>query len=682
MLNLVYFFAAFAGASLALYLLLVGRSYILRAQVIAIGAATTFWGGWSLIFNDQSRLIKSSSLLPEFFLMISCYSLVERLLKGPYHQSLPLAVRNSLRLVWVLAIGLIAVAFIDESWVMRILPQEDVLLLTVLILAFLGQALVTQSYADAVIEPKIQLINISAALTLFLSGMILIYGAAFLTGIIPLWLEGLRCLMIVLALYLFMDSVKGNSQWALAIFISPQARAYAPRVVTSAIAFIMLLAVSYLFQNPSENLIFWPYLITSLITFSLLIILFSGRLRKYLSVYAGKNFLPFRYDYRGEWLRLTDSLAASGPELPERSIKALAQIVESPSGALWLLDENLGPYLPNASWNMRNFSEILVPSDDPVIEFMRNRNWILDTADRNRRPDLYIELGQPDWLQYLPESSLIVPLLNGDNAIGFVVLMQPDPKFRLTFEEIDLLRTSGRQVAAHLAQYQSDRRLAQSEQFEAFNRLTAFVMHDLKNLIAQQSLMVKNASRHKDNPAFIDDSMVTIESSVIRMQKLLQQLQTGETEGSIKDVSLISCVKDAIEKCQSQNPEPNLIYECKDLNIHIDSERFTAILAHLIRNAQDATGNDGSVQVSLSRDEFLASIVIRDDGCGMEEEFIRSRLFRPFDTTKGSQGMGIGAYQARSFVVASGGSMIVRSTLNKGTTVDIQLPVAPALGKI
>jgi putative PEP-CTERM system histidine kinase len=305
---------------------------------------------------------------------------------------------------------------------------------------------------------------------------------------------------------------------------------------------------------------------------------------------------------------------------------------------------------------------------------MRTRHWILDTLEWRRKPELYPGVTRPEWLSLFPESLLIVPLLSGDDAIGFVVLVQPDNRFRLTFEEIDLLRTSGRQVAAHLAQFQADRQLAQSKQFEAFNRLTAFVMHDLKNLIAQQSLMVKNAVKHKDNPAFFTDAMATIDHSVARMQKLLQQLQTGDEAGPKRDVSLKTCVEDAIQKCAGRSPDPTLACPEETIDVHIDPERFTSILAHLIRNAQDATSSDGEVRIELSMDKGLVKILIIDDGCGMEDEFVRSRLFRPFDTTKGSQGMGIGAYQARSFIVASGGTMLVRSVPRQGTTIDMEIP--------
>ena len=180
------------------------------------------------------------------------------------------------------------------------------------------------------------------------------------------------------------------------------------------------------------------------------------------------------------------------------------------------------------------------------------------------------------------------------------MLHQPGSTFRLSFEEIDLLRTSGRQVAAFLAQYEADQKLAEGRQFEAFNRLTAFVMHDLKNLIAQQSLMLRNAAKHKSNPAFIDDAMATIDNSVARMNKLLQQLQSGETTGHRQRVRAAAAAADAVERCQGREPVPQFSDTKSDLQVWIDREWFTAVLVHLIRNAQEASARDGSVIVALA----------------------------------------------------------------------------------
>jgi signal transduction histidine kinase len=132
---------------------------------------------------------------------------------------------------------------------------------------------------------------------------------------------------------------------------------------------------------------------------------------------------------------------------------------------------------------------------------------------------------------------------------------------------------------------------------------------------------------------------------------------------------------DAIERCRSREPVPELVDESDEVSVWIDRERLTTVLAHLIRNAQEATVRDGHVTVRVAQADGSAVIDIADDGCGMDPEFVRDRLFRPFDTTKGSKGMGIGAYQARMFVVDSGGSLRVESEQGHGTRFFIRLPV-------
>jgi putative PEP-CTERM system histidine kinase len=187
--------------------------------------------------------------------------------------------------------------------------------------------------------------------------------------------------------------------------------------------------------------------------------------------------------------------------------------------------------------------------------------------------------------------------------------------------------------------------------------------------------MLQNAAKHKNNPAFIEDAMATIDNSVMRMNKLLQQLQSGETTGARQRVRAAAAVADAVERCQGREPVPQFSDMASDLQIWVDRERFTAVLAHLIRNAQEATAGDGSVSVAVSASEDGVVITIEDDGCGMEPEFIRTRLFRPFDTTKGSKGMGIGAYQARMLIIDAGGSLRVDSEPNVRTRFTICLPL-------
>jgi putative PEP-CTERM system histidine kinase len=678
-LNLVFPYITVAAASLLLvgYVLTAGAGLIFRAQVLGVALAGLVWALlYGLVPQGWGR--GAGSFLAELILLMGWFGLLERILRGPYLQSMPELVRRGVRWAWLLVLLIATLALLSPSSLQQILPLYEILPVGLLILSLLAFVLSAQLYGDATIEPHSALRAFCLAAVLILGSQSFMYALVLLMPETPDWLMLLRVVALLVGAGLLAFCVQINPQWSLAIFVSPQARVYAPRLLAAGAALLLVLVSTPLFRALNPDTVAWAApLYIVILALLLLPILFSERLRAQLRVYVSKHFLPFRYDYREEWLRLIDTLASPGQEkpLPERAIQALAQIVGSPAGVLWMRTTEEGSFQCIESWNTKLTSDAMVNPGDPVIVFMRERQWILDTAELTRQPDLYPGLSRPDWLESFPDGLLIVPLISSETVIGFVVLLQSSSAFRLTFEEIDLLRTSGRQVASHLAQYHADRQLAESRQFEAFNRLTAFVMHDLKNLIAQQSLMVKNAAKHKGNPEFFEDAMATIDNSVARMNKLLQQLQTGDASGPTRVVSMAVCIRDAQRKCEGRVPEPVFTEPPVDIEANIDAERLTSILAHLIRNAQDACDASGEVSIELSQSDDSACLDIRDNGCGMEEDFVRNRLFRPFDTTKGSQGMGIGAYQARAFIVSTGGLMQVHSAPGKGTLVSIRLPL-------
>jgi putative PEP-CTERM system histidine kinase len=682
-LNLLFPYLTVVVASLLLagYILISGAGLIVRVQVLGATLAGLIWALWyGLVPPGWER--GAGSFLAELILLLGWFALLERMLRGPYLQSMPELVRRGVRWTWLIVLIVAVVALLSPAEFQRLLPLYEVLPVGLLILSLLGFVLAAQLYGDATIEPHSALRAFCLAGVLVLGSQSFMFAFVLLLESLPEWLMILRVVCLLIALGLLVFCIQVSPQWSLAIFVSPQARVYAPRLLAAAAGLLLVLVAIPFFRNLTGPAIAWAAILYLLILACLLLpVLFSERLRAQLRVFISKHFLPFRYDYREEWLRLIDTLASPGQDrpLPERAIQSLAQIVSSPAGVLWMRPAEDEPFQCLEAWNTKLPADATVGPADPVVLFMRDRQWILDTAELDRKPELYPGLVRPEWLAIFPDALLIVPLISSETVIGFVVLFQSSSAFRLTFEEIDLLRTSGRQVAAHLAQYHADRQLAEARQFEAFNRLTAFVMHDLKNLIAQQSLMVKNAAKHKSNPAFFEDAMVTIENSVARMNKLLQQLQTGDTSGPQQKGSLASCVRDALTKCEGRKPVPGFAEADRGIYVYVDVEGLTTVLAHIVRNAQDACDGDDEVVVTISTSSSKAHIEIRDSGCGMEEEFVRNRLFTPFDSTKGSQGMGIGAYQARSFIQTSGGLMKVSSVIGEGTAVAIELPLAAEL---
>jgi putative PEP-CTERM system histidine kinase len=201
-------------------------------------------------------------------------------------------------------------------------------------------------------------------------------------------------------------------------------------------------------------------------------------------------------------------------------------------------------------------------------------------------------------------------------------------------------------------------------------------VHDLKNLIAQLSLIAKNAEKHRHNPAFIDDAFLTIDNAVKKMTRLMSYMRSSAPDERRGRVELSRILKEAIAAKSVQEPVPRLVTDIGEIWILADPDRMEAILGHVIQNAQDATNPTGSVEAGLHSTNNMAIVEITDDGAGMDELFIRERLFRPFDSTKGLTGMGVGAYECREFIHSLGGRVEVYSKVGEGTRFKLIIPLA------
>ncbi|MGH8232852.1 MAG: XrtA/PEP-CTERM system histidine kinase PrsK, partial [Rhodanobacteraceae bacterium] len=470
-----------------------------------------------------------------------------------------------------------------------------------------------------------------------------------------------------------------NPEWSLDVGVSRRAVFYSTSLMVIAFYILATAIGGYYVRLYGGD---WGRVAEiTLVCFALLIVVliaFSGQARSRLRVFLHKNFFSFRHDYREEWLRLTATLSASDMELSLRAVRAMAQIMDSPAGVLFMRGETEA-FVPEARWNMPAPADLAFPANLPAFELMRERRWIYDLSEPTPLGDE--RLHAPPELTRLPRAWLLVPLVLEDRLVGFVVLAQARARRAFDWEDIDLLRAAGDQVAATLAQAADARRLAEARQFEGFNRLTAFLMHDLKNLAAQQSLLLQNAERHKHNPAFVDDMLTTVANSVRRVSRLLEQLRgdvaAPATHGRVQ---LAAVIDKALGECRAQSPRPEYHPAAEALWVRADADQLATVLGHVIRNAQDAAETDGRVTLTVKHASGHAAIEIEDDGAGMDEDFIRNRLFKPFFTTKASKGMGIGAYQAREYVHSLGGTMSVNSTPGQGTRFVIQLPLADPVG--
>ncbi|MFO7808576.1 XrtA/PEP-CTERM system histidine kinase PrsK [Guyparkeria sp.] len=409
----------------------------------------------------------------------------------------------------------------------------------------------------------------------------------------------------------------------------------------------------------------------------LAVIITSGSFRARLRVLLSKHFFRYSFDYRQEWLRFTGTLSAEDGELPfrQRAILAIGELVESPGGLLWVRDRD-GSYRLDGVLNLGEPDYAPELPESPLVDFLNRSGWVIDLDEYRRDPGFYQHLEVPAWLADNPRHWVVVPLLKGDLLQGFVVLARPRAPRKIEWEERDLLKTAARQLAVYVALVQTDEALLEARQFEAFHRLAAFLVHDLKNVSAQLSLVCSNAERHADNPEFVRDAFRTVANARERLERTQLQLRQAQPApvASPRSVDLLALLQDVIRSSGDLSPAPQLD-ALETVTVLADQEGLRNVLMHLVRNAQEATDDHGTITLKLYAEGPWAMVLVKDSGQGMDPEFLKHRLFRPFQTTKGNAGMGIGLYEARDRIVAMGGRIDVESTPGVGTCFTLRLPL-------
>ena len=589
---------------------------------------------------------------------------------------LPTFVKITAHLVWTgtLLAGLIVYVFdpvgLSGGLVSILIPGG-------FLIALIGLVLIEQLFRNAPADARPAIKYLAVGLGGMFAYDLYLYSEAALFGSIDGLAWDARGLIVLLTVPLVAVSAQRNPQWDLNIFVSRQVVFFSTALLAVGGYLLLMSMGGYYILLYGHN---WSRLLQIVFVFGALlvlaILLFSTALRARTKVFLVKHFFANKYDYRDEWLRLIETLSSTATDSTgENLIRALAQMVHSPGGYLWALDQKDGRYLL-----MARFSSDVdvpdIPQTDSLIEFMKKEKWLIDLNEYRHRSAIYGELILPEWLKQMSGAWLIIPLFLEDTLRGVMLLLEPQSVPELNYEDRDLLKTAGQHIAVHILQEDADRQLAEAKQFDAYNRLTAYLMHDLKNLMAQQSLLVKNAEKHRHKPEFIDDAMVTIAGSVERMHKIMEQLERGRHLGTIKEVLVKYAASNAIDRCLGDSPTPDLELQDPDVAVMADPERLSMVIQHLVRNAQQATPSTGTITVSVGRNGKFATVTVRDDGSGMTPDFVRDRLFKPFDSTKGSQGMGIGAHQAREFAREMGGELKVTSTPGHGTTIILNLPAA------
>ncbi|MDH4393689.1 MAG: PEP-CTERM system histidine kinase PrsK [Aquabacterium sp.] len=486
-----------------------------------------------------------------------------------------------------------------------------------------------------------------------------------------------RSLVHAVAVPLLLMASSRSQRWLTKVQVSKTAAFYSASLLLIGLYLLFTAAVGYyvrFFGGTWGGALQVALLFAALVV--LLVLVFSGAMRARLRVFLGKNFFSYRYDYRLEWLRFTAMLSTkSAPqEVGGLVVRGLANMVECSAGSLWFKALGDDQFVQSAAWNLPDL-QVREPVDSSFSRLMGEREWIIDLGAIRAGKGADDETVQPPaWLDGLPGVWLAVPLLVGDDMLGFVLLAKPRTDVALDWEVRDLLKTAARQAAGFLAQMHATEALLEARKFDAFNKMSAFVVHDLKNIITQLSLMTKNAERHSDNPEFQADMLMTVESSLEKMRQMMVQLREGEKPAGLASGVELAPILQRIEDASRHRGRKVEIHMNDRLATRGHAQRLERVIGHVVQNALDATPDSGRVWVRLAQAAGRVLVEVGDTGAGMSPEFIQHRLFRPFNSTK-ANGMGIGSYESFQYIKELGGSIDVKSELGQGTVVTLLMPV-------
>ena len=518
------------------------------------------------------------------------------------------------------------------------------------------------------------------ALTIMWAYDLHLYTVAYFTRGLAQDLYALRGTVLALLVPLFVLGVRNNSIWR--VRLSRAATFQSVSVIAILAYLIVMMSGARAMELVGGD---WGRAaqlgIVLVMSVAALIMLPSGRLRGWFKVVVAKHVFEHRYDYREEWLRFTDTVARGdedSPSLETRVVKALADIGGSPGGLLLLADEHYH-FSGSVAWNWEDAPIDGGEGAEALARFVEDRAFVLDFE---RLQGGWLSHGQaqvpvPLWLA-ATGAWAGVPLIHAGRLVGLVILAHPPYRRPLDWEDYDLFRAAGIQAASYIAEARSQQALADSRRFDEFNRRFAFILHDIKNLVSQLSLVARNAERHADNPEFRADMIATLQSSVKKMNDLLARLSPGAVrEGEpIRPVSLERAAASVAAAKSHQHPvivagEPGLWAKA-------DPAALEQALSHLVQNAVEASPPDRPVEIRYAESGGDALIEVIDRGHGMSAEFVRTRLFQPFASTK-EQGFGIGAYEARALVTAMGGRIEVDSREGEGSVFSLIFPRAEAV---
>ena len=449
-------------------------------------------------------------------------------------------------------------------------------------------------------------------------------------------------------------------------------------------SFTILLSGTYLLVvgAGARVVAFWggdvSFALTAFIVLAALVLL-SDRVRLHVRRLVSRHFQRPLYDYRTVWRRFTEDTASCVKEtdLSQAAVRFVADLFQVLSVSLWLVEKEKLRFAASTFLSVTRGNALNSENGHAleVIQALRRQSGPVDLDASREKWAAVLRKCHPDEFRK-GGNRLAVPLVAHAEIVGVLVLGDRVGGLPFSLQDFDLLKCLGDQIAASLLKVQLSQHLLQAKELEAFQTMSAFFVHDLKNTASTLTLMLQNLPVHFDDPAFREDALRGVSKTVTHITRLIGRLGQIRHELQIRDVS--ADLNAVVAQSLASWEEGGGVRLEKNLRplplLPLDPEQIVKVVTNLILNAREAVRRDGRVRIETCQHAEWAVLDVTDNGCGMSADFLIHSLFRPFQTTK-KTGLGIGMFQSKMIVEAHGGRMEVQSDLGKGTTFRIFLPL-------
>ncbi|MCF6178242.1 MAG: PEP-CTERM system histidine kinase PrsK [Geopsychrobacter sp.] len=398
-----------------------------------------------------------------------------------------------------------------------------------------------------------------------------------------------------------------------------------------------------------------------------LLLCLSESLRRKLKATLHRNFYRSKYDYRQQWHNFIRKTSAtySADHLELAILTQFCETFGVKGGSLYLQTKDSTGFsraaLCELGLQQENFN-----GSSRLVERLADKAEIIVPTEH---PAELLHEGDPPVVFH--GVSAFVPLRQETKLEGFIALGLPINESEVwSYEDFELMEMLASQSISAILNQQLSDELATNREMAAIGKVSTFVLHDLKNQASGLAMLTDNARDYLDDPEFQADMLETLDGTVAHMRGLISRLKNLKENSGLKfESSDLLAIAQAVIR---QNGKQGKLTG-RSVIAKVDVDEIYKVILNLVLNAQEADTEERAFEVEIGGSD-LAFIRVSDKGCGMTADFMRDRLFKPFETTK-PDGTGIGLYQTRQVVEAHGGRIEVESKVGCGSTFTVWLPL-------